>query len=306
MPLLYVGNFIADILLCILGPDLGPLDCGDPHVRYNLTDLHTHSFCSDGLRTPAQAVQEANEARLQAMSLTDHDTVEGIDEAMAVGKELDLEVIPGTELSAHVKEREVHILAYCLEWTNPQLLNRLDLLRTQRQERGVAIVELLNNLGVELTLDEVLQEASGGSLGRPHIAAAMVSRGMVTNKDEAFERYLGDRSPAFSPKPYHSAAEVIELVHQVGGVAVLAHPGTSLPEATILHLVDSNIDGIEVFHPAHHAPQIEYYTQMTAQYNLLQSGGSDSHGGPEGVGIGDYGIGYEAIDAMRQRAATYA
>ncbi len=306
MPLLYVGNFIAAILLCTPGLVASPFDRTDSHVRYNLTDLHTHSFCSDGLRTPAQAVEEGHEAHLQALSLTDHDTVEGIDEAMEAGEKWDLEIIPGTELSAHVKEREVHILAYCLEWKNPELTQHLDLLRTQRHERGVAIVELLNNLGVELTIDEVLQEASGGSLGRPHIAAAMISRGVVTSKDEAFERYLGDRSPAFSPKPYHSAEDVIDLVHRVGGVAVLAHPGTSLPEAIILQLVDAGLDGLEVFHPAHQAPQIEYYTQLTAQHNLLQSGGSDSHGGPEGVRIGDYGIGYEAIDAMRQRSANYS
>lgn len=306
MPLPYVSHVIAIILLCISGLEQGLVDRADLYVRYNLTDLHTHSFCSDGLRTPAQAVEEAHKARLQALSLTDHDTVEGVDEAMKAGKEWNLEVIPGTELSAHVKVREVHILAYCLEWKNPELLEHLDLLRTERQQRGVAIVELLNNLGVELTLEEVLQVASGGSLGRPHIAAALVSRGVVTSKDEAFERYLGDRSPAFSPKPYHSAADVIDLVHRVGGVAILAHPGTSLPETIILQLINVGLDGLEVFHPAHQAPLIEYYTQLTVQHNLLQSGGSDSHGGPEGVRIGDYGIGYEAIDAMRQRAASYA
>lgn len=275
-------------------------------VRYNLADLHIHSFCSDGLRTPTQTVEEARDAGIQALSLTDHDTVDGIDEALRAGEALGLEVVPGAELSAHVKEREVHILAYCLEWQAAKLANYLTLLGRQRYDRGIAIVERLNNLGVELTLEDVLSETSGNSLGRPHIAAAMVNRGLVASKDEAFNHYLGDRSPAYEPKPYMAAGDVIELIHRVKGVAFLAHPGTSLSESVIAQLVDSGLDGVEIFHPAHQAPQIEYYTQLVERYGLLQSGGSDSHGNPESARIGEYGIGYEAIEALRERAASYA
>ena len=275
-------------------------------MRYNLADLHTHSFCSDGLRTPAQAAEEARGAGLQALSLTDHDSVDGVEEAMAAGGSLGLDVIPGTELSAHVKDREVHILAYCLEWKSQLLTTYLEKLVKQRHDRGNAIVERLNRLGVEITLEHVLREANGGSLGRPHVAAAMVNQGLVSSKDQAFDRYLGDRSPAYEPKPYNAAADVIEMIHQVQGVAVLAHPGTSLNEPVISQLVDSGLDGVEVFHPAHQAPQIEYYAELAGRYELLQSGGSDSHGDPNGSAIGDYGIGYEAVDAMRERSATYA
>ena len=275
-------------------------------MRYNLADLHLHTFCSDGLRTPAQAVEEAYRAGLKAISLTDHDTVEGIDEAVEAGKRLKLEIVPGTELSAHISQREVHILAYCLDWKAPRLLSHLLLLVEQRRQRGTVIVERLNGLGLELSLEDVLKETSGAPLGRPHVAAAMVNRGLVANKDEAFSLYLGDRSPAFQPKPYIAAEEVIDLIHQVSGVAVLAHPGTSLSENLIAQLVDVGLDGLEVYHPAHRPPQIEYYVQLAQRYDLLQSGGSDSHGGPEGARIGDYGIGYEAIEALRERAATYA
>jgi predicted metal-dependent phosphoesterase TrpH len=274
-------------------------------VRYNLADLHTHSFCSDGLRTPTQAVEEACAAGLQALSLTDHDTVDGIGEALDAGEGRGLEIVPGAELSAHVKDREVHILAYCLEWKSSTLATHLELLGRQRYDRGNAIVERLNSLGIQLTLEDVLKEANGGSLGRPHIAAAMVNRGLVANRDQAFDQYLGDRSPAFEPKPYMAAGDVIDLIHGVKGVAVLAHPGTSLSEPVIAQLVDSGLDGVEVFHPAHQAPQIEYYIQLAERYSLLQSGGSDSHGNPEGSRIGDCGIGYEAIEALRERAATY-
>ncbi len=275
-------------------------------MRYNLADLHIHSFCSDGLRTPSQAVEEAHGAGLQALSLTDHDTVAGIDEAVETGRRRNIEVVPGTELSAHVREREVHILAYCFEWKNPRLADHLGFLHRHRHERGSSIVERLNSLGVEMTLEEVLGEAGASPLGRPHIAATMVNRGLVTSKEEAFDRYLGNRAPAFVPKPYTAAQGVIELVHQIGGVTFLAHPGANLPEPLLAELVDGGLDGIEVFHPSHQRTQIDYYTQIANRYGLLKSGGSDSHGDVEGARIGDYGIGYEAIEAMRARAAIYS
>ncbi|MDP6698219.1 MAG: PHP domain-containing protein, partial [Candidatus Latescibacteria bacterium] len=177
-------------------------------MRYNLADLHMHSFCSDGLRTPTQAVEEACAAGLQAMSLTDHDTVEGIPEATAAGERLGMEVVPGTELSAHVRDREVHILAYCIDCSDDQLGNSLEQSFASRHERGVAIVEKLNVLGLSVSLDDVLSQAKGSPLGRPHIAAAMVENGLVADKDEAFNRYIGDRGPAFKPKPY-TAAETV-------------------------------------------------------------------------------------------------
>ena len=265
-----------------------------------------HSFCSDGLRTPTQAVEEACAAGLQAMSLTDHDTVEGIPEATAAGERLGMEVVPGTELSAHVRDREVHILAYFIDCSDDQLGNSLEQSFASRHERGIAIVEKLKGLGLRVSLDDVLSQAKGSPLGRPHIAAAMVENGLVADKDEAFNRYIGDRGPAFKPKPYTAAENVIELIHRTAGVAVLAHPGASLPEFVIEQLVSHGLDGIEVFHPAHQPPQIDFYNGLADRYGLLKSGGADSHGNVDGTRIGDYGVGYEVIKAMRERAATYA
>lgn len=274
-------------------------------LRYNLADLHTHSFCSDGLRTPTQAVEEAHRAGVQALSLTDHDTIEGVEEALAAGQRLGIDIVPGTEMSAHVKEREVHILAYCVDWKDPRLLQHLDLLRQRRRDRGVAIVERLNDLGIDLTVEEVLDRASGGLVGRPHIAAVMVDRGVVANKEEAFNRYLGDRAPAVVPKPYTAAEDVIALIHAVGGVAVLAHPGNSTSKTLIDQLVENGLDGIEVYHPSHLPHLIEHYTAVTRNRGLLQTGGSDSHGEAHGARIGDYGIGCEAVEALRARAASH-
>ncbi len=275
-------------------------------MRYNLADLHTHSFCSDGMRTPTQAVEEARDAGLRALSLTDHDTVEGIAEALDAGSRLGVEVIPGTELSAHVRDREVHLLAYLMDWNDVDLNSGLNLVHQARRQRGVAIVERLNDMGLGVSLEEVLDRAQGSPLGRPHIAAVMVEKGLVADKDEAFDRYLGDRAPAFRAKPHIAAEEVIARVHRAGGVTVLAHPGHSLPDAVIQQLIGFGLDGVEVYHPAHQPPQIDFYNQLAERHDLLISGGSDSHGDAKGTRIGDYGIGYEAIEAMRARAARYA
>ena len=275
-------------------------------MSYNLADLHTHSLCSDGLRTPTEAVEEACEAGLQAMSLTDHDTVQGVPEATEAGERMHMEVVPGTELSAHIRDREVHILAYCIDYRDDQLGTTLAKSFQARHQRGIAIVKALNSMGLTVSLDDVLSQANGSPLGRPHIAAAMVENGLVADRDEAFSRYIGDRGPAFRPKPYAAAQDLIALIHRTGGVAVLAHPSISLPESIIEQLVTYGLDGIEVFHPSHQPAQMEYYDQLADRYGLIKSGGSDSHGDSEGTRIGDYGVGYEVIEAMRERAATYA
>ncbi len=275
-------------------------------VQYNLADLHTHSFCSDGLRTPTQAVEEAAAAGVRVLSLTDHDTVEGVPEALDAGATLGLEVLPGTELSAHVEDREVHLLAYCLDYRSPRLASYVKLVHQRRHDRGAAIVQRLNQLGVEVTLDEILVRADGSPLGRPHIAAAMVATGAVSNKEEAFSRFIGDRRPADVPKPRTPSADVIAMVHELGGVVLLAHPGLSVSDAAIQSLVDVGLDGVEVFHPSHQPPQIEHLNELASRLELLTSGGSDSHGESYGARIGDCGIGCEAVEALRVRAARYA
>lgn len=274
-------------------------------MRYNLADLHVHSYCSDGLRSPTAAVEEACTAGLVAVSLTDHDTMAGVDEALAAGRRLGVQVVPGIEFSAHVDDREVHLLAYFLDRHDPRLAEHMERLRIYRRERGSAIVERLNVLGVEVTIDDVLRKANGGLLGRPHIAAAMVERGAVATKELAFDLFIGDRKPADVPKPRIPYDALIALIHHLGGVAVLAHPGKSTSEALVARLAEAGMDGIEVFHPAHQPPQIEHYTEMAQRYNLLPSGGSDSHGETDGSRIGDYGIGSEAVEALCARAAAH-
>jgi predicted metal-dependent phosphoesterase TrpH len=275
-------------------------------VQYNLADLHTHSFCSDGLRTPTQAVEEAAAAGVRVLSLTDHDTVEGVPEVLRAGEAHGIEIVPGTELSAHIDDREVHLLAYCLDHLSTRLAAYVRLVHQQRRDRGAAIVERLNRLGVDVSLEDVLVRADGGPLGRPHIAAAMVASGAVNDKEEAFSRFIGDRRPADVPKTRCPAGDVIAMVHELGGVVILAHPGLSVSDAIIKSLVDIGLDGVEVFHPSHQPPQIDHLTELAGRLTLLTSGGSDSHGESYGARIGDCGIGCEAVDALHERAARYA
>ena len=275
-------------------------------MPYDLADLHVHTYCSDGLRTPTEAVEEARDAGVRILGLTDHDSVDGIAEATEVGENLGVRLVPGTELSARANGREVHLLAYFVDWRSQTLSDYLALFRERRHARGVAIVERLNGLGIQLTIDDVLAQAAGGLVGRPHIAAAMLACGAVASKEEAFDRYIGERGPAVVAKPNVAAKDVIGMVHRVGGVAVLAHPGAGCPDALISQLAAAGLDGIEVYHPAHLPPQIDRYSRLVERFGLLASGGSDSHGEPTGAGIGAFGIGCDAVDALEERASGYA
>ena len=275
------------------------------NLPYDLADLHVHTYCSDGLRTPTEAVEEARDAGVRILGLTDHDSVAGIAEALAAGRDLGVTLVPGTELSAEAYGREVHLLAYFIDWRSQTLSDYLALFRQRRHARGVAIVERLNELGIQLNIENVLDQAGGGVLGRPHIAAALVACGAVASKEEAFECYIGDRKPAVVAKPNASAKDVISMVHRVGGVAILAHPGVNCPEALVSQLIAAGLDGIEVFHPAHQPPQIDHYSSVVERFGLVASGGSDSHGEPNRSPIGSCGIGCAAVEALEARAATH-
>jgi len=275
-------------------------------LQYDLADLHVHTYCSDGLRTPTEAVEQARDAGVRILGLTDHDSVAGIPEAMEAGKALGVKLVPGTELSAFACGREIHLLAYFFDWRSQTLVDYLAMFQKRRYARGVAIVERLNDLGIQLSIGDVMAEAEGGLVGRPHVAAALVACGAVASKEEAFDRYIGDRKPAVVAKPNASAKDVICMVHRIGGVAVLAHPGASCPEALVTELIGVGLDGIEVYHPAHLPPQIDHYSRLVERFGLVASGGSDSHGEPTGSVIGSCGIGCEAVETLEARAAAHA
>jgi predicted metal-dependent phosphoesterase TrpH len=244
-------------------------------------DLHMHSTASDGALAPVDVVKAAAAAGLSAIALTDHDTVMGVAPARRAGADVGVDVIAGVELSAFENERETHLLGLHLSSLDT-LDAQLATFRTARRERAERIVETLNRLGVPLTLDAVLAEAGTGSIGRPHIARAMVAGGWARDIRDAFDRYLGFRKPAFVPKHTLSLAEAIRMVHSAGGIAVLAHPGGAGVREWLETLMKLGLDGVEVRHPGHNAEDIARLGALADHLDLVPSGGSDWHGATTG------------------------
>jgi predicted metal-dependent phosphoesterase TrpH len=244
-------------------------------------DLHMHSTASDGSRAPADVVRAAHAASLAAIALTDHDTVDGLPEAQAAGAELGVRIINGVELSAVEGDTETHILGLHLQDTSV-LARGLAELRDMRERRAVRIVEMLDALGVKITMDDVLGQADGGAVGRPHVARAMVASGWATDVRDAFDRYLGAGKPAYVGKDQLSMPDAIAMIHAAGGLAVLAHPGWAGTRERIEALVQQGLDGVEVKHPGHSSSDTTRLKGLVELLGLVPSGGSDWHGAAEG------------------------
>jgi 3',5'-nucleoside bisphosphate phosphatase len=243
-------------------------------------DLHMHSTASDGSLPAAEVVLAAARARLDAIALTDHDTLDGVPEAAEAGGRLGVRVVPGVELSAHDRG-EVHLLG--LHISRAEALEaRLAGFREARRVRAVRIVERLNELGVPVTMNNVMEHAGTGAVGRPHVARALVSLGRARDQREAFDRWLGAGKPAYVEKEYLGMREAITLVHEAGGIAVLAHPGAAATRARLEELRALGLDGVEVRHPGHSAEDIARIGALANHLELLPSGGSDWHGASEG------------------------
>ena len=241
-------------------------------------DLHLHTQFSDGTFTPEELVLYAQKSGLACIALTDHDTVEGCARAAAACAPVRMEYIPGAELTAEHEDIEVHILGYFLDTENQVLLDRIAQFQTVRQRRIHEMVAALNKLGVPLRVEAVFALANCKSPGRPHVARALVKEKLIGSLDEAFERFLKKGRPAWVPKTKMSALESVELIHQAGGLAVMAHPGLNRSDEIIPDLVAAGLDGIECFHTKHSTTMSERYLEIAEKHNLLVTGGSDCHG----------------------------
>jgi predicted metal-dependent phosphoesterase TrpH len=266
-------------------------------------DLHTHTTNSDGALSPYELITKAKSVGLSIISITDHDTVNGIDEAIEISKEFDIEVIPGTELSATYHGNEIHILGYFVDHTNPILLESLAFYRAERLKRVERIVDKLNRMNIPLSVESVLANANGGSVGRPHVANALVNEGYTTNYHQAFNKYIGEGKPAYEKKSEVTPEETVKLISAAGGLSFLAHPGRNLDETTLMHLINAGLDGIEVVHPSHTPQLVEHYRGIVNEYCLLESGGSDFHGGAKGDdgNFGNIGLPVAKVEVMRNR-----
>ena len=244
-------------------------------------DLHTHSTASDGTLPPEQVIEAAARCGLAALALTDHDTIDGVRAARHAAEELGIRVIAGVELSAFDEDREIHVLA--LHLSNLDTLEkRLAELRASRHVRASTIVEKLNALGVPLTLDEVLQQSNGGAVGRPHVARALIARGLVPDFREAFTRYLGNHGSAFVAKERLSIQDAIGIAHEAGAIAIWAHPSEGGRRERLEPLVAAGLDGLEIRHPSHSSEDMKRLQALTDFFGLVPSGGSDWHGASDG------------------------
>ena len=249
-----------------------------------LIDLHTHSTASDGSFAPREVVRLAREGGLRAMALTDHDTIDGLAEAIAAGAEYGVEVIPGVEISAYFPGGTMHILGLFIDYTDGLLDKRLAVLKQARADRNPQIVAKLNGLGIPITMEQVRRLSGGGQVGRPHIARALLEGGYIRSFPEAFDKFLGNRGPAYVEKFRFPPKEAIAMIREAGGIPALSHPFTlDLGSAyalknLLIELKDLGLAGIEVFYPDHTPEQMALYLKLARELGLLITGGSDFHG----------------------------
>ncbi|MFZ0828265.1 MAG: PHP domain-containing protein [Verrucomicrobiia bacterium] len=268
-------------------------------------DLHLHTHFSDGTFSPEELTGHAQRLGFGALALTDHDSVEGCARMAAACHAAGIEFIPGTELTAEHNDTELHILGYFLDTQNQTLLVELSQFQSVRQNRIREMVARLNALNIPLEAETVFALANCKSPGRPHVARALVKAGLVKNLDEAFERYLKKNRPAWVPKAKMSALEGIELIHQAGGLAVMAHPGLNRTDEIIPALVDAGLDGIECFHTKHSAALSERYLEIADKFHLLVTGGSDCHGFSKGKPlIGNVKLPYEHVERLKAKVES--
>lgn len=245
------------------------------------SDLHMHTTCSDGLLTPEELVDAAKEAGLSYISITDHDTVDGLCQLYEQGlyPQAGIKIIPGIEFSAHHETSEIHILGYNIDIYNRELAERLNDVVEGRWTRFSNMVEKLQSLGYAINETDVLEIADGStSISRSHIAQAMVRKGYFPTVKETFEQLLEKGKPAYVSHFRLEPAEIIDLIKNSGGIPVLAHPKLIGDDALVEQLLKNGIEGVEAFYPRHDAEATSYYRDMAEKYHLLVTGGSDFHG----------------------------
>jgi predicted metal-dependent phosphoesterase TrpH len=283
-------------------------------VRASICDLHTHSNVSDGTCAPAEVVRHAHRVGVSALALTDHDATGGIAEAEAEARALGIDFLCGVEISAAAEGVDVHILGYGFDVEHPELVSELARIREAREDRIPQIVARLRALGIGLTPEDVVRVSGRGSIGRPHVAHALVEVGACGSIDDAFDRFLRAGAPAFVPKRVPTAADAIARIRAAGGIAVLAHPLYAARDrpgglaALVTSLVRQGLAGIETHYVSHRPRDRRRVARIARRLGLLATGGSDFHGATRpgvevGVGRGELAVPRELFDALCQRIA---
>jgi 3',5'-nucleoside bisphosphate phosphatase len=265
-------------------------------------DLHIHTNFSDGTHSVQEIIAMAEQHRLKAISITDHDCIDAYPLAQKLGCELGIEVIPGIELSSEIEGVDIHVLGYFFDIGNQALINKIAELKQARFERAAKMVENLNRQGIDLRFETVLNIAGNASIGRPHIAAALLREELVYSFREAFDRYIGYESPAYVKKLAMHTREVFQLIRQAGGIPVLAHPGVTRVDPRIPQFVEDGLLGVEAFHSEHSSEQERTYLGICKKYNLAHTGGSDFHNSNQNKSeIGTPKVPYSTVDSLKAK-----
>ena len=241
-------------------------------------DLHTHTINSDGIQTPTELLEAAKEVGVDVIAVTDHDTTAGLDEAEEAAAQLGMRLIPGIELSVYGVGREVHVLGFFFDRTSDALQAFLGEQKDARVSRILRMLEQLKSVGVDIPPEDVIVEGKKGTMGRPHVARALVKHGYIKDEDEAFRKYIGRDQPGYVPRVKVTAPEGIQRLKEAGGVPVLAHPGLYERDGLMDHMLESGIMGIECYHPDHSTATAERYAAFAHDRGLVATGGSDWHG----------------------------
>ncbi|MBS1492602.1 MAG: PHP domain-containing protein [Bacteroidetes bacterium] len=265
-------------------------------------DLHLHTYYSDGFFSPFEIVKKIQKTGTKIISITDHDNIGGLKEAIRTGLKEDIEVIPGVEISGEYMNREMHILGYFIDPNAPVMKELLTEIQEERILRIKKIITKLNELGSTITYDDAKEDLKTTvSIGRPHIANALVKQGFVKSFFDAFSKYIGDDKVADVKKVRPNYDRVFKVIKEAGGLSFLAHPAKYFNEEEIKIFKSAGLDGIEVIHPSHTATDTKKYKEIASKFNLLTSGGSDFHGGRknDAGNMGKYYISEKEIDKMR-------
>lgn len=269
-------------------------------------DLHLHSIYSDGTFTPTEVVQKAHELGFSTISLTDHDIIEGLPEAIDASKRTGLELIPGVELSVDQDKMEVHILGYFIHWESPYFVHTLKDLEARRIDRLHEMLRRLARLGFHLESEDVMAQNCCGTVGRVHVAQALVHKGILPSVGEAFRLYLGYGRTAYVEKAGITLEGAIELVIKAGGIPVMAHPGLTATERLIPRLAKIGLRGVEAFHPSHSLEVSASLVRLANRLGLLITGGSDCHGmAKEEVLMGKVRLEKKYVDLLKAEHSSH-
>lgn len=277
-----------------------------------MIDLHMHSTASDGTLTPTELVRTSSELGIAAIALTDHDTVNGVEEFLEAGARYGVETIPGVELSTEHEGCEVHVVGLFIDRSNASLLKQLEAFRDNRDNRNLQIIERLREKGFSITAEEIYAKNPGATIARPHIARHLVDTGQLPDISSVFKKYIGEGCPCFVDRMKVTPFEAVSLIHNAGGLAVLAHPclykklSAEALEDMIARLRVAGLDAMEVIYSRNKEGDEARFAALASKYDLLFSGGTDFHGANKpdlslGTGTGNLFVPYEFLVKMKER-----